>query len=199
MTNDWSIYELALISINLIIPLTIAAILSFVLVKKDYWSVLDLPIDFGRTLFGRRIFGKSKTWRGLLSMTLFTVLLCMIFFPVFDLVLPEYCLVGCDFSSAAVVGLVLGAGHALGELPNSFLKRRLGIVSGTPARNILLRVLFVILDSIDSAAGSIGFIFIFGYLGDEFEVALTAFMIGALVHFLINLLLWKKGLKVFWA
>jgi CDP-2,3-bis-(O-geranylgeranyl)-sn-glycerol synthase len=40
--------------------------MSPVLVRRRF-SVLAIPIDGGRTLGGKRIFGDHKTWRGLLA------------------------------------------------------------------------------------------------------------------------------------
>src|SRR4030095_13258150 len=42
----------------------IVGILHMVVVKKDLFPRLRIPLDGGRTLGGKPIFGDNKTWRG---------------------------------------------------------------------------------------------------------------------------------------
>jgi hypothetical protein len=51
------------------------------------------------------------------------------------------------------LGLLAGLGFMLGELPNSFVKRQLGITAGQPAPGRLTRPLFFVIDHIDSTCG----------------------------------------------
>jgi CDP-diacylglycerol--serine O-phosphatidyltransferase len=53
--------------------------------------------------------------------------------------------------SAIALGLILGLAYILFELPNSFVKRRLGIKPGEiPERN---KYIFIIMDQLDSGIG----------------------------------------------
>lgn len=92
------------------------------------------PIDFGRSWRGKRIFGDSKTWRGLaialVAGTLFGLLwfylsksgpLGQVYYGAFDFRITD-----------PFFGLYLAAGAMLGDLLNSFLKRRLGMAPGQP-------------------------------------------------------------------
>ena len=74
----------------------------------------DWPIDAGRSLAdGRRVFGQSKTWRGLgLAVTATSA-------TSFYLGLP--------WTTGAIVGLAAMAG----DLGSSFIKRRMGMTSGS--------------------------------------------------------------------
>ena len=75
----------------------------------------------------RWLFGENKTWRGALMMTGGTVgaTVALHRVPTYRQRLPEPAR-----ASPVVLGTLLGGACWLGELPNSFLKRRLGIAPG---------------------------------------------------------------------
>lgn len=84
-----------------------------IFVKK--LKILDYPVDFGLKYKGENIFGKNKTWRGLLFGS---------FVGVFTAVLQ---------SRGAFTGFILGFGALLGDLTGSFIKRRLSLSPGQPS------------------------------------------------------------------
>ena len=51
------------------------------------------------------------------------------------------------------LGLLAGLGFMAGELPNSFVKRRLGVAPGRPGRTPRGRAVLAVLDRIDSILG----------------------------------------------
>ena len=74
------------------------------------------PLDSGRKLSdGQRLWGDSKTWRGLLLALSITGLAAL------ALGLP------------ALIGVIIGAAAMLGDLLSSFVKRRLGMASSSMA------------------------------------------------------------------
>jgi len=81
----------------------------------------DLLKGFKRPISNRH-FGRNKTWRGALVMFTGVFLATGV---AWDL-MPD----SIQDESWLVVGALIGAGTVLGELPNSFLKRRLGIGPG---------------------------------------------------------------------
>jgi CDP-diglyceride synthetase len=89
---------------------------------------LKRPLDEGMMLGGRRLLGDNKTVRGALVMAGGTTVAAMLLARRrwFRERLPS------ELRNAppAVYGLLLGAGVVLGELPNSFVKRRLDIAPG---------------------------------------------------------------------
>jgi CDP-2,3-bis-(O-geranylgeranyl)-sn-glycerol synthase len=97
--------------------------------RWDLLRGLKRPLDGGRSWRGARLFGDNKTVRGALCMVagclLATVALSA--WPWWWDGLPD------DLRDAGpvVVGLLVGVGIVIGELPNSFLKRRLGVAPGT--------------------------------------------------------------------
>ena len=101
--------------------------------KWDLFKTLKTPVDGGRTLRGRRLFGDNKTWRGALFMTAGPVVAAAALhrLPWYRRRLPAEL----RDRNPALVGLLLGLGVFGGELPNSFLKRQLDIPPGGQRRD----------------------------------------------------------------
>jgi CDP-diglyceride synthetase len=109
-------------------PILHAPVLTFDLLKG-----LKLPLDLDATIGGRRVFGDNKTWRGAIVMflgVLFAAALLSLW-PWYWHKLPH----GIQDAGPWLYGALLGLGVVAGELPNSFLKRRLGIAPGTQRRS----------------------------------------------------------------
>ena len=122
--------------------------------RYGWVGCLAQPIDAGRTLRGKPLFGHSKTVRGPLAVAAGaaavwtvqrTVLHRFSAFAEIELV---------DFASLPGwwFGALAGGMAELAELPNSFVKRRLGIAPGATARG-LLSVLFYLWDQLDVLLG----------------------------------------------
>jgi hypothetical protein len=99
----------------------------------DLFKGLKRPLDGGATVGGKRVFGDNKTWRGALFMTAGPALAAVALtrWPAFRDALPD----AVGDASAPVWGALVGVGVVVGELPNSFLKRRLDIEPGTQRRS----------------------------------------------------------------
>ena len=92
-----------------------AVVLHAPVLRYDLLKPLKRPIS-------NRLFGRNKTWRGALVMFTGVALATGV---VWDL-MPD----SIQDESWLVVGALIGLGTVAGELPNSFLKRRLGIGPG---------------------------------------------------------------------
>src|SRR5205085_2257383 len=87
------------------------------------------PIDGGRTYRGTRIFGEHKTLRGFVVMVpAAAVSFAVLAAAIGDL--PHAGLWPLTFAGYAWLGGWAGLGFMAGELPNSFVKRQLGIRPG---------------------------------------------------------------------
>jgi hypothetical protein len=141
-------------------PLLLAALGHGVCLKYDLLRFLVKPLDFRASFRGKRLFGENKTWRGLVIQ----IVLCTLggaiqgwlqeggFIPPW---LPFF-----NYTERGpLIGLLLGLGMTLGELPNSFLKRQLDIPPGQ-RKGGFWRVLFLVLDQVDLTLG-IWFFFFF--------------------------------------
>lgn len=132
--------DLVLTAWYLQIPIVIGGVLHMMIVTRDWLPALKKPIC-------AKWFGANKTWRGVILMPLLTMAgaACLI---IPERWLGDNAIFGNSLLSA---GLAAGFGYILAELPNSLVKRRLGIAPGeVPARH---RQVFVITDQIDSGIG----------------------------------------------
>jgi hypothetical protein len=119
----------------LILPLIFANIIHIFMVKVNALKWLKIPIN-------EKLFGTNKTYRGFVIV----IVLSSVFSTLGTYLMDDYSpFLGFKY------GCLLGLGYVLFELPNSFLKRRLGIAPGTtPDKN---KLLFNILDKTDSTLG----------------------------------------------
>jgi hypothetical protein len=127
-----------------------APVLHAPVLALDLLEPLKRPLDGGASIGGRRVFGDNKTWRGALFMICGPALaaLALTRWPAFRDALPD------DVADSAPLlwGGLVGLGVVVGELPNSFLKRRLGIAPGTQRRTPG-GIALVVLDQADLVPG----------------------------------------------
>jgi len=142
-------------SVWLVAPILLAGLTHVFVIKRDLFPALGrLPLDGGLRLGRGPLLGENKTARGALVMvgatTAWTVLLEIGRARLGGsdrLLLADYRRI-----PVAAWGALLGLGYVLGELPNSFLKRRFGIRPGGPASGWAGPV-FWVFDQTDSLVG----------------------------------------------
>ena len=113
------------------------------------------PVDAGLTLRGRRLFGDNKRVCGFMVLPPMAALTFMLLGGGRD-ALPAFFAAGLwPLSAAQYAGLGLACGFAfmLAELPNSFLKRQLGVAPGQAPVQPWLRPLVLVIDRLDSVLG----------------------------------------------
>ncbi|UCF89593.1 MAG: CDP-archaeol synthase [bacterium] len=112
------------------------------------------PLDRGRTFRGRRILGDNKTLSGFMALVPATgctfYLLGTLVHRNPELLEGVWPLRPTAFG---LLGLLAGLGFMLGELPNSFIKRQMGIGPGEPGRGLAAKTVFTVVDRIDSMLG----------------------------------------------
>ena len=172
------------------IPVTLAAILHMVAVRFNLFASLKIPLDFGKNYRGHRIFGDSKTYRGVVLMMLLSILgvyflelLCMLFPSVNALNIMHF-----DKYPGYLLGMLFGLGYTLAELPNSFIKRQAGIAEGK--RGSILNIL---LDQFDSVAGCLLLLFPFCDMTWPFVGYGCLVFLG--LHLFFNFLLYLIGVR----
>jgi hypothetical protein len=129
-------------------PLLLSAAISGVVMRQDWLSFARTPIDAGRTFRDKRIFGNSKTWRGVLVAVVGCILGVTIQKYVIGSNAASIARVDYAHSDVVQLGLVMGLTAMLGELPNSFVKRRMNIPPGQTAGG-WRAVLFYVWDQVD--------------------------------------------------
>lgn len=169
-----------------------------IFMRSDFLSKTQLPVDAGKKFLGRRLFGQSKTWRGILlgaiggAFISIALLLLLTFLSAHnygrtwkDLILY--------FSSGALIGF----GAMVGDLVKSFFKRRIGIDSGKP---------WPIFDQLDFVLGAwlfwLPFLFLTQIKEPQtlplWEFVIISTLVTLPIHFLSNVLAYKIGLKKVW-
>ena len=95
---------------------------------------LAVPIDSGKTLNGREIFGKNKTWRGLVVGVITGIFVAGVQAALFFKTdfFRNNTVVDYGRINFVLIGALMGGGALLGDLAESFIKRRLGKPSGKP-------------------------------------------------------------------
>ena len=134
-------------------PVLIAGLVHVAVITLDLAPTLARPIDGGHRWRGRPLLGKNKTWRGFVVMPAATAIT----------IAAQQALATRSRHLAAlaplrraappawIVGALCGAAYVVAELPNSFVKRRLGIAPGTSAPQA--RAAQYVVDQLDSVVG----------------------------------------------
>jgi len=173
-----------------VLPVLGAFVVHAPVLRWDVLPALKIPLDGGATFRGRRVFGDNKTWRGALAMGggvcgMALLLWCS---AAYRSRLPA------EIRAAGPLafGLLLGAGTVIGELPNSFLKRQLGIAPGTRRRSAL-GVLLSLYDQADFVPGI--WLLLCPIWTMSVAQAAVAFAVVTAVHLVLNVVGWAIGAR----
>ncbi len=181
-----------------VLPAILGAVLNMVWVRTPVLTCWARPIDKGRTLRdGRRLLGDNKTWKGLVGVTVLSGLSGLAWGAVLrGSSLEPYNLLFVEHPStpgwAALTGTLLGLAYGLFELPNSWLKRRVGIRPGRTRQGRWAWV-FVLLDQVDSVLGCAVVLALLAPVSAG--TFLGVVLVGAVTHFLLNLVLYQLRLR----
>jgi CDP-2,3-bis-(O-geranylgeranyl)-sn-glycerol synthase len=134
-------------------PLLVAAGLAALVMRRDGLRILNRPLDGGAMLRGRRWLGDGKTWRGAVLAVAGCCLGTVVQRACAGVVPNALQVVDYAAIDALAFGAALGLGAVLGELPNSFVKRRLGIPRGETAEGPVAAV-FYVWDQVDTLLGA---------------------------------------------
>lgn len=163
-----------------IIPPAIGGILHMVAVKLDVLPFLKIPLS-------EPLFGTNKTLRGLLLMPLFSMPGGM---------LSAYLMPGSSITAAVtglpgwLFGAIIGLSYVLAELPNSFIKRRMGIAPGEEAtRHVWF---FTLMDQTDAAIGGAVVAWIYGA---PWQTCAAIIILTPIISLIIKRLLYLFRLK----
>lgn len=156
---------------------------------------LTQPVDGGLTVRGRRLFGPNKMLRGFVAMPLASSLFFALFGSLRE-ALPAWLADGLwrmPTPQYAVFGGACGLAFMLAELPNSFIKRQLGVAPGLPPSHPSLRAVFFVVDRCDSVLGVL--------IAASLLVPLPAatwgwvLLLGPVVHAIFSVALHRLGVK----
>ena len=179
-------------AVYLIAPLLVAGVVHAPVIKLNLLPALARPLDLGLTVRGERIFGANKTWRGLLLMSAVSVLVVLLQAQLYAVgAFRSISVLDYSETSWLALGLALGLGYSLSELPNSFVKRRLGIPPGGVSRRRAVGQYVV--DQADSAIG--GTLVLAFFLWGSSGTLLLVFVVGFALHVVMDQLFFLLAVK----
>lgn len=176
LTNEHFITALLII-----IPAMIGGIIHMLAVTKDWFKFLKIPIC-------SPLFGENKTLRGFILMPLFSIPGGLL---AYSILTDSAMTIDITATHWALFGALAGFAYILFELPNSFIKRRMGIPAGGEAGRF--RLLFVILDQLDSSLG--GAVLALIYFDAPMLTALSVLILGPIIALTVKKLLYVLRLK----
>jgi CDP-2,3-bis-(O-geranylgeranyl)-sn-glycerol synthase len=139
-------------------------------------NFLNYPVDFGKKLNKKPILGKNKTFRGLIT----GVLMSIIFTYIQILLYPNtkyISLINYSETNFIFLGFLLGFGALFGDLTKSFFKRQLNIKPGKS---------WIIFDQLDWIIGAI--VFTIFYIKLSVAQILIAIILFGILHPIVNLI-----------
>lgn len=178
--------------ITLISPI-ISGIINSIFCKTQHLNSINKPIDLGKNFIDKkRIFGDHKTWKGLFGYIILNIIFSVIFGYIWNITnLEKYNFFYINHENTLLfnilIGILLGLGYSLFELPNSFIKRRLDIKPGKTIEGFK-KIFFIIFDQADSVFGVALVVWLFYPIG--IRIYLFYIVLGTVTHLLINMLLY---------
>jgi CDP-2,3-bis-(O-geranylgeranyl)-sn-glycerol synthase len=144
---------------------------------------LKRPIDFGMKLHGKPLFGKNKTWGGLVLAIICGTLMFyyqqqtpILFFK--RIAIIPYA------QQPLLFGFLLASGAIIGDLFKSFVKRRWGKKSGAH---------WFPFDQLDYAIGAL--VFLSPLYIPPIKIIITLLILAPVLHYITNYLGFLLGLK----
>ncbi|MBR6627751.1 MAG: CDP-archaeol synthase [Lachnospiraceae bacterium] len=176
----------------------IAGIVNSLWCKCGALRRLQVPMDGGKHFIdGKRILGDNKTWKGFLGYIILNIICMVTWGFICDRTgLENYNMFYQNVSNSLinnlVIGSLLGLAYGIFELPNSFLKRRLGI---TPGKSVsgFTKLFFVFFDQADSVFGCVLVVCLFAPMSVGFYMLYV--VVGSITHIIINMLLYVLKLR----
>ncbi|MBD3389209.1 MAG: CDP-2,3-bis-(O-geranylgeranyl)-sn-glycerol synthase [Candidatus Altiarchaeales archaeon] len=158
-----------------ILPAYVANSIAIDVSGVPFLKKYDTPMDFGRSVGGKRILGDGKTWRGFISGVLAAVLT--------GYLQQSYQADG-FVQMTPLLGFLLGFGALGGDAAASFIKRRTGLGRGHPV---------FLLDQLDYVFGA--FLAASLVVPLDFPPLFLACLITLPIHYISNIVAWLLKLK----
>lgn len=177
-----------------LLPLLGGAAVHGVCMKFGWLAFLARPMDGGRSFSGRPLFGHSKTFRGPVLVAVGSAAVFALQYRLLHRLEVFASIELVDYAQLPGwwLGLLAGGVAELAELPNSFVKRRLGIDPGGTARGLRAGV-FYLWDQLDVLMG-FWLVMVVWVPPTPLRVALSVVIVG-IVHPLLTLVGYLLGMR----
>ena len=170
--------------LSLQVPIVFGGVMHMIAVKRAWLPGLVRPLSSA-------CFGANKTWRGMLLVPLFSSIGALLLLPLLWLPAPWLPVALQSAGALLLAGMAGGLGYVLAELPNSFIKRRLGVPAGaTPVRH---RYRYILADQMDSGVGAA--VAYFYFPGLTLNAALLYVVVFPVTALVVKRFLFMSGLK----
>lgn len=162
--------------------------LLIIFLKTNTFLVFDVPIDHGILFKNKPLLGRNKTYRGVIIYIVGSLGVTILLWAL-RLYRTEW--VHWLFAyNPIILGFLFGLSYSLGELINSFIKRRLGIQpGGVSLRFAALQYFFDLADGPIMATGVLMAIYGFSWQ------SLAALFLGILIHWFAEFTMFKLHIK----
>jgi len=137
----------------LVVAFTLAGFCQAAWLGSPFSRRFAVPLDAGRTFRGRRLLGDNKTARGVMVMVPATALSFAALAAVTQMMTVRAGLWPLSPAGYLLTGFCAGVGFMGGELPNSFVKRQLGIAPGASPTGRVASAFSFVIDRFDSVLG----------------------------------------------
>jgi CDP-2,3-bis-(O-geranylgeranyl)-sn-glycerol synthase len=156
---------------------------------------LLIPLDGGLSFRGHRLFGENKTVRGFVVMVPAAAAAFAALHATISALAPEISasLWSLTWGEYAALGAWAGFGFMFGELPNSFVKRQLGVAPGMAPASRTGAIATFIVDRIDSILGML--IVVSLVAPTPWMTWVYVLLIGPGIHLAFSVLLHRLGVK----
>ena len=152
-----------------------------VIVKKI--NFLEIPIDFNKKINNKTIFGKNKTFRGLIFGIIFAMIITYLQFLLYkNGLFVEISII--DYSNWILIGFLMGFGAIFGDLVESFVKRRLNYEPGKS---------FVPFDQLDFVVGAL--IFVYPLVTLLLDKIIIILLLSFVLHVIVNHIAFYIGIR----
>lgn len=182
-------------ALAIVAAMSLAGLVHACWMASHHSASFRIPIDGGRWWRGTRIFGDNKTLAGFMAITPAAGAAFALLGAVRE-TMPAWIDAGLWPLTAGelfALGCWAGFWFMAGELPNSFLKRRLGLSPGTIPRGGWPRLVCLLLDRIDSVLALL--IALAVLMPMHWSTWLWVLAIGPAVHLAFSSVLFLTGVK----
>jgi hypothetical protein len=186
------LFKLSLSILYLFAPLIVSSALAGVALRLGMFTTLRRPLDAKRVFRGRRWFGDNKTWLGVVV----AIVGCVATTALQKYIVAERAdrIALIDYREVCVIafGTAMGGGAMLGELPNSFAKRQLGIQPGQTGRGAWALV-FYVWDQVDML--TMAWPLLWPWIQPTLQLVAMSFVIALVTHPTVSLIGYIAGAR----
>jgi|TARA_Y100000294_G_scaffold175116_1_gene194525 CDP-2,3-bis-(O-geranylgeranyl)-sn-glycerol synthase len=152
-------------------------------IVKNIFNNLEFPLDFNKKIKNKPIFGKNKTFRGLIFGILFAVIIAYLQFLFYNNNLFVNISI-VNYSDWLLIGLLMGFGTIFGDLVESFVKRRMNYESGKS---------FIPWDQMDFVIGAL--IFVYPIVKLSLDKIIIILLLSFILHIIANHIAFYTGVR----